>query len=279
MEIKKSIIPAAGLGTRFLPYTKSIPKEMLPLLNKPAIQYIAEEGIQSGITEFLIVANEDKKSILDYFKSNPSLEKFLHEKNKLQLLASVKNIEQQAAFFYVEQAVPLGLGHAILMAQGLIGHEYFGIQLPDDIIIGAEPGLGQLIHIAQEKKASVIAVQEVPAAKVSSYGIIATKQQLNPDLFEIETLVEKPAPHAAPSRLGIIGRYVLSPRIFDALATLQPGAGGEIQLTDAINSMLQTTDEKVYAIKLKGTRHDIGTPPGWLKAINHLASLDPSFAR
>ena len=277
MNISKAVIPAAGLGTRCLPLSKAVPKEMLPLLDKPAIQYIVEEGIASGIDEFCIIANDDKKAIRDYFSHNKKLELFLKEKNLLHLIQNVNDIIDSAQFKYVPQPEPRGLGHAILMARDVIGDEYFGIFLPDEIMDSEIPVMGQLINIAQQFHANVIAVQEVPEEHVSSYGIIGIKQQIGENLYEVSQLIEKPAVNQAPSNLAIIGRYVLSPKLFDALAVTKPGAKGEIQLTDAIAHML-LQGEKVLAYKVQANRFDIGNIPGWLQANHYFARNNPHYA-
>lgn len=277
MDITKAIIPAAGLGTRFLPYTKAVPKEMLPLLNKPALQYIIEEGLASEIKQFFIISSRGKQAIEDYFDADPGLETYLSERNKPELLASINKIIRQAFFTYIRQTEPLGLGHAVWMARHSIGKEYFGVCLPDDIIAGKQPGLAQLIRIARQEKASVIAVQEVPQDCVSSYGVIAVKQQITPNLFQVSNLVEKPKQKDAPSNLAIIGRYVLSHKIFQALDETASSATGEIQLTDGISHMMKM-NEKVFAYKVQGTRYDIGNPIGWLKASIGLALQDPIYA-
>lgn len=277
MDITKAIIPAAGLGTRFLPITKAIPKEMLPLLSKPAIHYIVEEGLQSGINHFSIITSKEKQAIANYFDTNVEIEHFLKERNKTELLSSLDKIIRQAHFTYVRQPEPLGLGHAVWMGRHVIGKEYFGVFLPDDIMMGKTPGLLQLIKIARQEKASVIAVQEVPTECVSSYGVIAVKKQITPSLFQVSSLVEKPAQKDAPSNLAIIGRYVLSHKIFDALHDISAYATGELQLTDGINAMMKN-NEKVFAYKIQGTRYDIGTPVGWVKAIISMALQHPEYA-
>jgi len=277
MNISKAVIPAAGLGTRCLPLSKAVPKEMLPLLDKPAIQYIIEEGIASGIHEFCIIANDDKKAIHDYFSHNKKLEVFLKEKNLLHLIQKVNDIIDSAQFKYVPQPEPRGLGHAILMARDVIGDEYFGVFLPDEILDGKKPVMGQLINIAQQYHANVIAVQEVPEENVSSYGIVAIKQQIGENLYEVSQLIEKPAVDQAPSNLAIIGRYILSPKLFDALALTKPGAKGEIQLTDAIAHML-LQGEKVLAYKVQANRFDIGNIPGLLKANHYFARNNSRYA-
>jgi UTP--glucose-1-phosphate uridylyltransferase len=276
MDITKAIIPAAGLGTRFLPYTKAIPKEMLPLLDKPAIQHIVEEGLSSDIKQFLMITGRSKEAIANHFDIAPELEHFLQERNKSHFIAGIDRIIRQAEFAYIRQAEPLGLGHAIWLARHHIGKEYFGIFLPDDIIVGKQPGLAQLMRVARQEKASVIAVQEVPLECASSYGMVAIKKQITPNLFQVSHLVEKPERKDAPSNLAIIGRYVLSHKIFQALDETGTHAGGELQLTDGITQMMKL-NEKVFAYKVQGTRYDIGTPIGWLKATMGLALQHPEY--
>ena len=274
MEIVKAIIPAAGLGTSFLPYTKAMPKEMMPLLNKPAMQYIAEEGVLSGITNFLIVTSKNKQAITDHFDAAGALEALLKERNKSELLASIEKLVRLAQFSYIRQSEPLGLGHAIWTARHSINKEYFTVALPDDIIVSKQPALAQLIRIARQEKASVIAVQEVPAEKVSSYGIVSVKKQITPSLFQLSSVVEKPNPKDAPSNLAIVGRYVLSHKIFNSLDWIGTyGASRELELTDAIAHMMQH-NERVFAYKVQGTRYDIGNPLGWIKAVIGTALQD-----
>lgn len=277
MDICKAIIPAAGLGTRFLPFTKAVPKEMLPLLNKPAIQYIIEEGLKSEIKNFTVITSKDKQALANHFDPAPELELFLKERNKLALLDELDAIIRAAHFTYVRQPEPLGLGHAVWMARHTIGKEYFGIFLPDDIIVSPTPALAQLIRIARQEKASVIAVQEVPSECVSSYGVIGIKKQITPKLFQVSHLVEKPLAKDAPSNLAVIGRYILSHKIFNALEEVTHYAMGELQLTDAISHMIKN-NEKVFAYKVQGIRYDIGTPIGWLKATIGMALQDPAYA-
>jgi UTP--glucose-1-phosphate uridylyltransferase len=276
MEITKAIIPAAGLGTRFLPFTKAVPKEMLPLLNKPVIQYAAEEGLQSEISQFLIITSKGKHAIADHFDIAVVLEAFLKERDKIGLIAGIEKLARLAQFIYIRQAEPLGLGHAIWLARHAINKEYFGIALPDDIIIGKQPALSQLIRVARQEKASVIAVQEVPAECVSSYGIVAIKKQITPNLFQLSHVVEKPHPKDAPSSLAIIGRYILSHKIFSSLDQISSYAHGELQLTDAITHMMQH-NERVFAYKIQGTRYDVGTPIGWIKAVIGASLQDPEY--
>lgn len=276
MDVLKAIIPAAGLATRFLPCTKAVPKEMLPLLNKPAIQYIVEEGLASEVSQFLVVTSRDKQAIENHFDTNLALKDLLKELDKESLLAGVEKIIRSAHFSYIRQPEPLGLGHAIMMARHSIGKEYFGVMLPDDIIVGSQPGLDQLIKVARQEKASVIAIQEVPDDCVSSYGVIAIKKQVTPNLFQVSNLVEKPLQKDAPSNLAVVGRYVLSYKLFKALDDIGTYAVGELQLTDAISQMMKN-NEKVFAYKIQGTRYDVGTPLGWVKCIIGLALQHPQY--
>lgn len=276
MKINKAVIPAAGLGTRFLPYTKAIPKEMLPLLEKPSIQLIVEEGIASKITDFVIIANDDKPELKNHFTHQPRLEAELAARGKSTLLDGINTIIDTAQFTFVPQPEALGLGHAVLMAKDVIGDEYFGIFLPDEIMIGQEPALAQLIAVAQKYNASVIGVHEVPQEHVSSYGIIAIKEKLEDGIFEVAQLVEKPATDKAPSNFALIGRYVLSPHIFASLENTQPGAGNEIQLTDGIADMMRN-GERVIAYVIKTARYDVGNPLGWIQANIDAAFNHPTF--
>lgn len=278
MDIKKVIIPAAGLGTRFLPFTKAVPKEMLPLLDKPAIQYVVEEAINSGIENFSIVTSSAKYAVENHFDSNVGLDIFLKEKNLTHQLNNINKILELAHFTYIRQPEPLGLGHAVWMARSTIGKEYFGVMLPDEIFVAKDPGLAQLMQIARQERASVVAVQEVPADCVSSYGVIAIKKQITPKLFQVAHLVEKPQQHEAPSQLALTGRYILSHKIFPALEEVGTYASGELQLTDGISNML-ADGEKVFAFKVQGIRYDIGRPLGWLKANLGMAIQDPRYAR
>ncbi|HEV2601241.1 MAG TPA: UTP--glucose-1-phosphate uridylyltransferase [Candidatus Babeliales bacterium] len=276
MDIIKAIIPAAGLGTRFLPLTKAIPKEMVPLLNKPAIQYSIEEGINSDISQFLIITDKNKQAIADYFDFSPELELILKERGKEKVMAGLEKLIRLAHFTYIRQSEPLGLGHAILQARHTIGKEYFGVFLPDDIIVGSDPALAQLIRVARQEKGSVIAVQEVPDHCVSSYGIIDVKKQITPNLFQVANLVEKPNQKDAPSNLAIIGRYVLSHKVFNALDEIKVYAHDELQLTDGISQMMKN-NEKVFAYKVNGMRYDVGNPLGWIKAVIGIALQHPQY--
>jgi len=276
MKINKAVIPAAGLGTRFLPYTKAVPKEMLPLLEKPSIQLIIEEGLASNITDFVIIANDDKPALMNHLSHQPKLEAELAARGKSSLLDGINEVIDAAHCTFVPQPQALGLGHAVLMAKEAIGDEYFGIFLPDEIMIGNNPALAQLIAVAQKYNASVIGVLEVPHEKVSSYGIIAIKEQLEDGIFAIEALVEKPAIDQAPSNFALAGRYILSPRIFAALENTSPGAGNEIQLTDGITEMMRN-GERVIAYLMQTSRYDVGNPLGWIQANIDLAFQHPTL--
>lgn len=276
-ESIKTIIPAAGYGTRFLPYTKAIPKEMLPILNKPSIQWIIEEAVQAYLKQFLIITSRQKDAIAHHFDIAPELALFLKEKNKSELLSGIEKIVKSSEFVYIKQNEQLGLGHAIWLARHLIGKEYFAVMLPDDIIVDPTPAIGQLLRVAKQEKASVIAITEVPIEAVSSYGVISIRKQITPSLYQVQDLVEKPSAKDAPSNLAIIGRYILSHKIFTSLEEIEPSAGGEIQLTDAISHMLKN-NEKVLAYKVQGTRYDVGTPAGWLKANISLGMQDSHLA-
>jgi UTP--glucose-1-phosphate uridylyltransferase len=276
--VTKVVIPAAGLGTRFLPFTKSIPKEMVTVLDKPAIHVIAEEAINSGVSHFLIIVGNHKDTIQDYFSPVTMFTELLAEKNKSHLIDSVQDIIARSHFTYIKQDRQLGLGHAILQAKDAIRNEFFGVILPDDLIVNDEPALAQLTALAQEHNCCIIGVHEVPLESVSSYGIIDIKSEVAPGLYEVKDLIEKPKPENAPSRLAIAGRYVLSDDIFPSLEAIVPSVGGELQLTDAISHMLRANPAiKVYAYKMKGKRYDIGTPLGWAKAIIALALENPLY--
>lgn len=278
MDVNKVIIPAAGLGTRFLPYSKSIPKEMLPILNKPAIHHIAQEACDSGIKHLSIITSKSKHTIEDYFDSSPGLYHTLQDIEKETLLSEIEKIIRSVDFSYIRQAEMMGLGHALWLARHSIGKEYCGVMLPDDLIFGKQPALAQLIRIARQEKASIIAVQEVPADCISLYGSINIKKQITPNLFQISNIVEKPDQKDAPSNLAVIGRYVLSHKIFTALEEMNTySVGQELQLTDAINNMMQNS-EKVFAYKVQGVRYDLGSPIGWIKAVIGSSLQDPFYA-
>lgn len=263
MKVRKAVITAAGWGTRFLPITRSQPKEMLPLVDKPLIQYSVEEAINSGIEQIIMVTSMSKRAIEDYFDRPAELENYLEKKGEIELLKQMQAISGMINMVYVRQKEQLGLGHALLTAKDSIGNEPFGLILPDDIIECETPALKTMIDIYGKHGGGVIAVEQVAEADTKKYGIIKPKK-MEDHVYEIMEMVEKPAPAEAPSRLGIVGRYVLPPRIFEILENTTPGKGGEIQLTDALNTLLRY--ERVYACELNGIRYDAGTPLGWLKA-------------
>lgn len=267
MKVKKAIIPAAGLGTRFLPATKAQPKEMLPIVDKPTIQYIVEEAVESGIEDIIIVSGRGKRAIEDHFDKSYELEEKLEEKEKYELLKEVEDISNLANIHYIRQKEQKGLGHAIATASRFIGNEPFAVLLGDDIVqANGTPCLRQLMDVYEKEEASVVGVQDVPESQVSSYGIIKTKnnEELSDGYVEVEDLVEKPALEDAPSNLAIMGRYILTPKVFDILETLPPGAGNEIQLTDAIKKLTNT--QKVLAYNFVGERFDIGNKLGFIDA-------------
>jgi UTP--glucose-1-phosphate uridylyltransferase len=281
LRVRKAVFPAAGWGTRFLPATKAQPKEMLPLVDKPIIQYAVEEAVAAGIEQVIIVTSSQKRAIEDHFDLSYELEHLLEEKGDIEMLRQVRHISDLAQVAYVRQKEQLGLGHAVLMAKDLIGHEPFAVLLPDDVVVGDRPCIGQLIHAYQQTHSSVVAVMEIPPEDTSRYGVIAAERSDDPldhgRLHRVTRLVEKPKPSEAPSNLAIIGRYVLTPKIFDKLEQTQRGAGGEIQLTDAIQAMME--EQGVYAYEFEGTRYDAGTTMGWLKASVELALQRPDLAR
>jgi len=271
-EVTKAVIPAAGLGTRFLPATKSMPKEMLPLIDRPVIQYVVEEAVNSGIDDLIIITGRGKRAIEDYFDDSPELEMHLREHNKMDLLKRIRDISSLIEIHYIRQKEPLGLGDAIMRAEKHIGDEPFAVLLGDDIIQNHTPCIRQLIDIFQEKGQSVIAVEEVPDEKVSSYGIIRGTR-VGPSLLHIDDIVEKPRLADAPSNIGAIGRYVFTPQIFDCLDETIPGVGNEIQLTDAIRILLKRQD--VYAHAFEGKRYDTGDRCGYIEAIIDFALENP----
>ncbi|WP_239749804.1 UTP--glucose-1-phosphate uridylyltransferase GalU [Mammaliicoccus sp. O-M53] len=270
-KIKKAIIPAAGLGTRFLPATKAMPKEMLPILDKPTIQYIVEEAARAGIEDIIIVTGKHKRAIEDHFDIQKELETTLFEKGKLELLDRVQYSTDLANIFYVRQKEQKGLGHAIHTAKQFIGNEPFAVLLGDDIVESDNPAIKQLMDQYEETGKSVIGVQTVPESETHRYGIIEPKSQ-DERLYEVERFVEKPEQGTAPSNLAIMGRYVLSPKIFDYLETQTEGNGGEIQLTDAIERL--NKDDKVYAYDFEGQRYDVGEKIGFVKTTIEYALKD-----
>ena len=273
MKIRKAIIPAAGLGTRFLPATKALPKEMLPIVDKPTIQYIVEEAVASGIEEIIIITGRGKRSIEDHFDKSYELEDTLLRKNKLDILEEVQKISNMVNISYVRQKEPRGLGHAILCAKSIIGDEPFAILLGDDIVMSEIPCLQQMINVFEYYNSSVIAVQSVPENDVSKYGIVKPKgMAVEPNLFYIDQLVEKPKREEAPSSYAIMGRYVLKPEIFEILERIPVGQGSELQLTDAISELNKR--QAVLAYNFEGNRYDIGDKVGFIKA-----TLDFALAR
>ena len=280
MRVRKAVFPAAGWGTRLLPATKALPKEMLPLVDKPVIQYSVEEAVASGIEQVIIVTSSAKRAIEDHFDSTYELERLLEEKGDIEMLRQIRHISDLAQVTYVRQKEQLGLGHAVLVAKEVVGHEPFAVILSDDVVVGDRPCIGQLIHAYNQTHGSVVAVMEVPREETQRYGVIAGEEVedgLNRGrLHKVSKLVEKPAPKDAPSNLAIIGRYVLTPKIFDKLEQTQKGAGGEIQLTDAIEALME--EQAVYGYEFEGTRYDCGTTMGWLKASVDLALQRPELA-
>lgn len=264
MKITKAIFPVAGLGTRFLPATKANPKEMLPIVDKPLIQYAVEEAIAAGITELIFVTSSAKRAIEDHFDSNFELEATLQQRGKDDLLDIVRGIlPDGVSCAYIRQKYPQGLGHAVLCAKQLIADEPFAVLLADDLIDGKQPCLKQMIDEFNQVQSSIVAVQRIQPAESRKYGIVDVPAQQT-SLTAIRGIVEKPAPEAAPSNLGVVGRYILTPRILTLLANTQVGSGGEIQLTDAIAKLLQY--EKVHAYQFSGKRYDCGTKLGYLEA-------------
>lgn len=279
MKITKVIIPAAGLGTRFLPFTKAVPKELLPIINVPAIQYVVQEALDSQVNEIILITSKGKDALINYFDGAPELEQALAKKNRLNLIEGLSKVMKAAHFVAVRQPEPKGLGHAIAMARTLISpDEYVGVMLPDDVIMGAQPALGQLIAHAQKHNASVIAVQRVPKSEISQYGCISITKEIEPGLFEMASVVEKPKIEDAPSDLAIIGRYVLHPSLFASIDAITPMAKDEIQLTDAMNDMIER-GHRILACEVVGTRYDLGRPTGWLTANIQVAMKDPEYAQ
>jgi UTP--glucose-1-phosphate uridylyltransferase len=268
MKVRKAVFPAAGLGTRFLPATKAQPKEMLPLVDKPIIQYGVEEAMASGCNQILIITGRGKQAIEDHFDVSYELEKMLEERHKTDLLQIVRSISDMMYIAYVRQKEALGLGHAVLMAREMVGNEPFAVLLADDVIDAKVPCLKQMVEVFDQTQCSVIATQIVEGKMISSYGVLDVKpveaSRFGDRLYEIRNMVEKPKPEDAPSNLAIIGRYILTPAIFDCLANTPTGAGGELQLTDGMRLLLQK--EKMYAYVYEGRRHDTGDKLGFLKA-------------
>ncbi|HTZ98223.1 MAG TPA: UTP--glucose-1-phosphate uridylyltransferase GalU [Terriglobales bacterium] len=267
MRVRKAVFPAAGLGTRFLPATKAQPKEMLPLVDKPIIQYGVEEALAAGCDQIIIVTGRGKSAIEDHFDVSYELEKMLQERGKTELLAIVRRISDMIYVSYVRQKEALGLGHAVLTARELVGIEPFAVLLADDVIDAPTPCLKQMMQVFEETQCSVIATQVVEGKAISAYGVLDVKPvpgKFDGRLFEIQNMVEKPKLEDAPSNLAIIGRYILTPTVFETLSETPPGAGGELQLTDGMRLLLKR--EKMYAYVYEGKRHDTGDKLGFLKA-------------
>ncbi len=263
MSVKKAVFPAAGLGTRFLPATKAQPKEMLPLVDKPTIQYVVEEAVASGLREIIIVTGRGKRAIEDHFDAAFELEYYLQDRGKAEELAQIRTISELATVSYVRQKEPLGLGHAILCARPLVGEEAFAVFLGDDIIVSQTPCMRQLLEVFERYRGPVVAVERIPRDQISRYGVIRPKP-LGGNVFEVLDLAEKPTPHEAPSDLAIIGRYVLTPDLFPILAETRPDVRGEIQVTDGLRAL--RARRPLYAVEFEGTRYDTGDKLGFLKA-------------
>jgi UTP--glucose-1-phosphate uridylyltransferase len=273
-RVRKAVIPAAGLGTRFLPASKSSPKEMLPVVDKPSIQYVVEEAVRAGITDILVITGRAKRAIEDHFDRNFELEYYLEQAGKHDLLKEVQASAELADIHYVRQRDPLGLGHAVSVARSHIGNEPFAVLLADDIMIDDSTLLRAMLDVHDRYGRSVVALQEVAPDEVSSYGCVEP-DSLHEDLVEIRRIVEKPRPEEAPSNLAVMGRYVFTPEIFDALDRIQPGRGGELQLTDAIQLLLE--EQTVYGQRLKFGRYDVGHKVDFLRANIELALDRPDL--
>ncbi|MEA2683853.1 MAG: UTP--glucose-phosphate uridylyltransferase [Chloroflexota bacterium] len=261
-SIRKAVIPAAGLGTRFLPGTKVLPKEILPVVDRPVIEWAVEEAADSGVEEVVMILSPGKDLLMRHFEPAPELERYLHERDKPEALEKVRAIGNGIRVSQVLQQEPLGLGHAVLQAREAIGDEYFAGLLPDDIIRGARPVIAQMIEVHQRLGCTVLAVRRVPIETIGRYGSIEVGSHEG-RVYEVKHVVEKPDPRDAPSDLAVMGRYILSPRIFAALERTEEGAGGEIQLTDGIRNLIG--EEKVVALEFEGDYFDVGTIPGWIK--------------
>ncbi|OGQ13672.1 MAG: UTP--glucose-1-phosphate uridylyltransferase [Deltaproteobacteria bacterium RIFCSPHIGHO2_02_FULL_40_11] len=275
-KVRKAVVPVAGLGTRFLPVTKTIPKEMLPIVDKPSIQYIVEEAVCSGIEQIIFVNSSGKEAIEDHFDTNLQLDAILQKKKDPRLIEEMKKLSQMVQITTVRQKEPLGLGHAIYCAKNLIGNEPFAVLLGDDLVDAKVPCIQQLMQAHQAQNANVVALMEVPKDQTYLYGIAdASAQKENPRAYDVRHFFEKPKIEDAPSNLAIIGRYVLSPKIFEILETTRPGKNGEIQLTDALNTL--TSHEKVIGLQYEGLRFDAGDKIGFLEANLYFALKRPEF--
>ncbi|HSF99638.1 MAG TPA: UTP--glucose-1-phosphate uridylyltransferase GalU [Vicinamibacterales bacterium] len=274
MPVRKAVFPAAGLGTRFLPATKVIPKEMLPLIDKPIIQYGVEEAVGSGITDVIFVTSRGKGAMEDHFDASFELETWLESRGKADALDEIRRIARLAHVSSVRQGQPLGLGHAVLVTRHLVGDEPFGVILPDDVIDAEPPALAQMIEVFKEVDGPVILVERVPRDRVSSYGVIAF-EDVRPGVYRVTDLVEKPRVDEAPSDLAIIGRYILTPDVFPALEATGRDHGGEIQLTNGLKRLLES--RPIYACEVAGVRHDTGNKLGFLKAMAYFALKQPDL--
>lgn len=276
-KVTKAVFPVAGMGTRFLPATKASPKEMMPIVDKPLIQYAVEEAVAAGITDMIFVTGRSKRAIEDHFDKAYELENELERRGKLELLEFVRNLlPKNINCIYIRQAEALGLGHAVLCAQHVVGDEPFAVLLADDLLDGSPPVMRQMVATYDAHHCSVLGVQEVPRAETRSYGIVASTP-LADRIEKISSIVEKPKPENAPSNLAVVGRYILGPRIFYHLENVQPGSGGEIQLTDGIAALLQ--EEQVLAYRYDGVRYDCGSKLGYLKATVEFALRHPEVAQ
>lgn len=276
MKVRKAVFPAAGMGTRFLPATKAMPKEMLPLVDKPLIQYGVEEAVAAGCTEIIIVTGRGKTTMEDHFDKSAELEDTLRTRGKMELLKVAQSMSKLAKIIYTRQPEALGLGHAVLMAKEIVGNEPFAVILADDVVDCRTPCMKQMVEAYEKTGSSIIGSEVVPGPAIQAYGCLdATPDKEDPRLLLVKDMVEKPKPEEAPSQNAIIGRYILTPRIFEMLENLKPGAGGELQLTDAIKALLQY--EKVYGFSYEGTRHDAGDKLGWLKANVEFALQRPDL--
>jgi UTP--glucose-1-phosphate uridylyltransferase len=276
MKIRKAVFPAAGLGTRFLPATKASPKEMLPLVDKPLIQYGVEEAVESGIESILIVTGRDKSAIEDHFDISYELEQTLRERGKHELVEQMRAVADLAHIVYTRQKQPLGLAHAIYQAKDFVGDEPFAVMLPDDVMDGETPPLGQLINAYEKYNASVVATMQIDDETISRFGVIAG-EEIEPGVFKISDVVEKPKYEEAPSNMAVIGRYVFTPELFGAIEKIKPGAGGELQVADAMRILLKE-GQPFYAVTLDARRHDAGDKLGFLIATVEFALKRPDLA-
>jgi UTP--glucose-1-phosphate uridylyltransferase len=273
-KVTKAVFPVAGMGSRFLPATKASPKEMMPIVDKPLIQYAVEEAVAAGITDMIFITGRNKRAIEDHFDKAYEIETELAARGKHELLRTIREIiPKNITCIYIRQAEPLGLGHAVLCARPAVGNEPFAVILADDLIDGTPPAMQQMTKLFEREQASILGVQEVPKSQTGSYGIVKAKAGAGNGVEEVEAIVEKPRPEVAPSNLAVVGRYILIPEIFGHLARLQPGAGGELQLTDGIASLL--TQARVLAYRFAGTRYDCGNKLGYLQATIALGRKHP----